>query len=82
MAVSRDVWNWIFLSLIDFPLVYVEMFVHKHIWDRFEYVLISPWGLTIFGTIWWLCVGVVLSFIFAWFLRVCVVRAQKEDEDT
>jgi hypothetical protein len=69
VAVSEDVWNWILLTLIDFPLPYVEMFVHKYIWARFHYVLISPWGLTIFGTLWWLCVGLALSYIVGWFQR-------------
>lgn len=82
VAVSHDVWKWILLSLIDFPLVYSEMYVHKHIWYRFEYVLISPWGLTIFGTTWWLCVGIALSYIFPWFVRIfkwLVQKAMVED---
>jgi hypothetical protein len=34
--------------------------------DRFSLGLISPWGLTVFGTVGWLCVGVALSYIFPW----------------
>lgn len=82
VAASEDVWNWIELSVIDFPLLYVGILLDKHIGDRFLWLLIGPWGLTIFGTMWWLCVGAALSYFFAWFVRICVARAQREDKDS
>jgi hypothetical protein len=66
VAVTGDVWKWMELSLLDFPLVYVQ----KYVGDRYGLFLISPWNLTIFGTVWWLCVGVALSFIFEWLVRL------------
>jgi hypothetical protein len=68
------------LGLIDSPLVYAEMFVDKYIWNGFQYVLVSPVGLSILGTMMWLCVGVILSYMLPWFVRMCVDRARKEDE--
>jgi hypothetical protein len=61
-AASHDAWNWILLSGLDLPLVYIQ----SYFMDRFSLGLISPWGLTVFGTVGWLCVGVALSYIFPW----------------
>ena len=64
-AVSNDVWNWMLLGLIDIPLVLLQMYVV----NRNSLGLASPLGLTIFGTMWWLCNGVALSFMIEWFKR-------------
>ena len=64
LARSGDVWGWILLGIIDLPLGYVAMYGG----DLFKFV-ISPWGLTVFGTLLWLCVGVALSFMIEWFKR-------------
>jgi hypothetical protein len=62
VAVSHDVWNWILLSLIDFPLLYLQ----KYVGDPFNFAVLGPLRLTVFGTVWWLCIGVALSYIVAW----------------
>jgi hypothetical protein len=77
-AASHDAWNWILLAGLDLPLVYIQ----SYFMNRFNLGLVSPCGLTIFGTLWWLSIGVALSYFFEWFVRICVVRAQKEDEGT
>jgi hypothetical protein len=66
VAVSGDIWKWILLSIVvDLPL----LFVQKYVGDRCGFLLIGPWRLTIFGTAWWLCIGVGLSYIFERFSR-------------
>jgi hypothetical protein len=64
-AVSGDVWQWILLSLVDFPLLYLQ----KYVGDRCGILLLTPLRLTVFGTVWWLCVGIALKYIFEWLKR-------------
>ena len=64
-AVSGDTWDWILLSLIDFPLAYLQ----KYVGDRCGFWLLAPLRLTVFGTVWWLCIGIVLTYSFEWFKR-------------
>lgn len=65
VAVSDDIWNWMSLSLIDFPL----LFLQKYVGDPCNFVVLGPLRLTIFGTVWWLCIGVALSSIIEWLER-------------
>ena len=65
VAASGDVWQWILLSLVDLPVAYLLVYVG----DRYGFVLLTPWGLTICGTFWWLCVGVALRYMFEWLKR-------------
>jgi hypothetical protein len=60
IAVSDNIWNWMLLSAVDLPLVYLQ----KYVGDRYGLFLIGPLGLTILGTAWWLCIGTALSYIF------------------
>lgn len=59
-AVSGDAWDWILLGLIDFPVADLL----KHVGDRSGFWLLAPLRLTVFGTLWWLCVGIALTYIF------------------
>jgi hypothetical protein len=43
------------IIMLDFPLTYLGEVCNLQ--------LFTPLRLTIFGTMWWLCIGVVLSFI-------------------
>jgi hypothetical protein len=60
-----DSWNWMLIMLLDFPLLYLQ----KYLGDPWHLVLVTPLPLSIFGTIWWLCVGIALSFIIERFKR-------------
>jgi hypothetical protein len=60
-ALLPDVyWNWMWIILLDFPFTYALVKAEK----LYNVVLISPLGLTILGTAWWLCIGIALSYIF------------------
>lgn len=64
-AVSGDTWDWILLSLIDFPVADLL----KYVGDRCGFWLLAPLRLTVIGTVWWLCVGIALTYIFEWLKR-------------
>ena len=53
--------NWMVVILVDLPFIYI--------WKLFSLPRLGPWSLIIFGTVWWLCVGIALTFIFEWFGR-------------
>jgi hypothetical protein len=57
---GQDNWDWIFVATLDIPLLLL-MACFKLPIDRVI--------LTIAGTIWWLCIGVALSFMIEWFER-------------
>ena len=65
IATLHDAWDWILLVLIDFPLAYLAM-LGKYLGNWWTWGLIGPWGLAVFGTLWWLCVGIALSRAFDW----------------
>jgi hypothetical protein len=65
LGVLNNAWDWMLLALIDFPLVILSM-LGKRLGDWWAWGMISPLGLAIFGTLWWLCVGIVLSRAFDW----------------
>jgi hypothetical protein len=60
-----DSWSWMLIMLLDFPLLYLQ----KYVGDPCHFVLVTPLPLSIFGTIWWLCVGIALSLIIERFTR-------------
>jgi hypothetical protein len=62
------------IIFIDFPLTYLG--------DKFNLPIFTALCLTILGTLLWLCIGVALSYIIPWFVRICMLRAQNEDEGT
>jgi hypothetical protein len=68
LVVSNNAWDWMLLALIDFPLVILSM-LGKRLGDWWAWGLISPWGLAVFGTLWWLGVGILLSRTFDWIVR-------------
>lgn len=58
IATSGDIWEWMLLSLSDFPLLYIQ----EYVGDRLGFVLISPLRVTLLGTAWWLCLGFALEW--------------------
>lgn len=69
---SGDTWDWILLALIDFPVADLL----KYVGDRYGVWLVAPLGLTVFGTLCWLCVGIALTYIFE---RLKRSRSSKAD---
>lgn len=65
--VSAEGWNWIWVLMLDLPLLYAQ----KYIGDRLGFVLISPLCVALLGTAWWLCIGFAIDAI-----RSKVVRAR------
>lgn len=64
-AIPDVFWNWFWIMLLDLPCTYVLDKAGKLLHTR----LISAWGLTVFGTLWWLCIGFVLSAAYERFAR-------------
>lgn len=61
LFLGQDSWDWIFLTLVDVPvLAFIGWFTPPP-YDSMT--------ITIFGTIWWLCIGLAISFISEWLGR-------------
>ena len=65
VAATGDVWKWILLSLVDFPILYLQ----KYAGDPLKIALINPIGVATLGALWWLCIGVALLQGFDWLVR-------------
>ena len=68
-AFLPDNWNWMWIMLLDAPISSALAYANE-LWHFADISpLIAPLSLTVLGTIWWLCIGVALSFIKRWFQR-------------
>lgn len=65
VAATGDIWKWMSLSLVDFPILYLQ----KYVADPLKISLINPIGVATLGTLWWLCIGVALLQGFDWLVR-------------
>jgi len=65
-------WLWMRFSVVDLPLVFLQVFVGTPC----NFVILSPLRLTIFGTLMWLCVGTALSCFFEWIARKVAMKSQ------
>jgi hypothetical protein len=74
-------WWWFWISALDLPATLVLGYLNSlwHFTDKSLLVFVS--SLTIFGTLWWLCIGVALSYFFEWFVRKIGMKKQQRSPE-
>jgi hypothetical protein len=55
LFLGQDVWDWMFVTLMDIPVLVLMGWFKPPPYDSMT--------ITISGTVWWLCIGIGISFI-------------------
>lgn len=70
LFLGQDSWDWIFVTLVDVPVLALM--------GRFTPPPYESMTITIFGTIWWLCIGIAISLISDWLGRKRMAKSTNQ----
>ena len=70
-------WYWFWIFALDMPASFALGYLNGlwHFTDKSA--LVFYLCLTIVGTLWWLCIGVALSYLFEWVVRKIRTKMQQ-----